>query len=205
MQVTRKIAAAAAVATVATLGLATVVSANMIDDTSAKANSSLADAASVASKVTKATDGNGGLPQWYWVTTDGSLVAITGGLVGPFQGCQNFVPVDGVGGQVPVTDITGVVGLLSDGSSVTAVKTCVQDSTRAGKTQANKWYRMGTDGLLSVSRSNVGPFNVCHNEIPVTGLGDQVPLSDLASLMDLGNVDNSTDVLKTCEQLTQSK
>jgi hypothetical protein len=198
MQVTRKIAAAAAVATVATLGLATVVSANMIDDGTAKANSSLADAASVASKVTKATDG---LPQWYWVKSDGSLVAVIGNLVGPFQGCQNFVPVNGVGGQVPVTDITGVVGLLNDGSSVTAVKTCVQDST-----QADKWYRMGNDGLLSVSRKNVGPFNVCHNEVPVDGLGDQVPLSDLTSLLDLGlgNVDNSTDVLKTCEQLTQN-
>src|SRR3954447_9914829 len=114
MQVTRKIAAAAAVATVATLGLATVVSANVIDDSTA--NTGLADAASAASKVTKATDGYGGVPKWYWVKDDGSLVAVNGNSVGPFQACQNFVPVDGVGGQVPVTDITGVVGLLDDGS-----------------------------------------------------------------------------------------
>ena len=46
MQVTRKIAAAAAVATVATLGLAIVVSANSVDDT--KATSGIADAASLA-------------------------------------------------------------------------------------------------------------------------------------------------------------
>jgi hypothetical protein len=204
MQVTRKIAAAAAVATVATLGLATVVSANMIDDSTAKANSSLADAASVASKVTKATNGYGDLPQWYWVKGDGSLVAITNKIVGPFQACQTVVPADGVGGQVPTTDITGVVGLVNDGSNVTAVKTCVQDSAKATKSQATTWYRMGTDGLLSVSRNSVGPFNVCHNEVPVDGLGDQVSVSDLASLLGLGNVGNSTDVLKTCEQLTNN-
>ena len=52
MQVTRKIAAAAAVATVATLGLATVVSANVIDDATSKAGlpdvSSLTDGYSAA-------------------------------------------------------------------------------------------------------------------------------------------------------------
>ena len=47
MQVTRKIVAAAAVATVATLGLATMVSANVLDDAQKKAqDSGLADAAS---------------------------------------------------------------------------------------------------------------------------------------------------------------
>jgi hypothetical protein len=190
MQVTRKIAAAAAVATVATLGLATVVSANVIDDTAA--NSGLADAASAASKV---TDGlPGGLPKWYWVKSDGSLVAVNG-VVGPFQGCRNVVPVNDVSGQLPVTDVTGVVGLLND-STVTAVKTCVQESTQAGK-----WYRMGDDGTLSVAGNNVGPFTVCHNELPVDALG-QNPVSDLAALLGLDNVDNSTDVLKACEQLT---
>jgi uncharacterized low-complexity protein len=49
MQVTRKIAAAAAVATVATLGLATVVSANMLDNPTAS-STGLADAASLARK-----------------------------------------------------------------------------------------------------------------------------------------------------------
>lgn len=51
MQVTRKIVAAAAVATVATLGLATVVSANVLDDAQQKAQvTGLADQVSSASK-----------------------------------------------------------------------------------------------------------------------------------------------------------
>jgi hypothetical protein len=191
MQVTRKIAAAAAVATVATLGLATMVSANVIDDSTA--NTGLADAASVASKVTKATDGLGGVPKWYWVKDGGSLVPVTGSNVGPFQACQNIVPVDGVVSQVPVTDIAGVVGVLNDGSSVTVVKTCEQDSTQA----SGDWYRLGADGVVSVSGNNAGPFQVCHNEIPVDGVTAQLPVSDLAAILGLGN---GTDVLKTCDQ-----
>ncbi|WP_433163570.1 hypothetical protein [Kribbella sp. CA-247076] len=188
MQVTRKIAAAAAVATVATLGLATVVSANMIDD--AKSNTGLADAASLASK----GYGKGG-KHWYWVKGDGSLVSVDQNNVGPFQACHNFIPVNAVGGQVPVTDITGIVGLSNDGNSATAVKTCELDSEQNN----GKWYRVGDDGLVSVSRNNVGPFQVCHNDVPVNAVGGQVPVSDLAGILGLGNDGNSVDVLKTCE------
>jgi hypothetical protein len=194
MQVTRKIAAAAAVATVATLGLATVVSANVLDDTQKKAaDTGLADAASLASKgYSKAAK------QWYWVKGDGSLVAVDHNTVGPFQACHNFVPVNAVGGQVPVTDIVGVVGLLNDGNSVTAVKTCEQNT----KQNNDQYYRMGDDGLLSVSDNVVGPFQVCHNEVPVNAVGGQVPISDLTGILGLGNDDNSVDALKTCEQDT---
>ncbi|TDD29402.1 hypothetical protein E1218_04135 [Kribbella turkmenica] len=188
MQVTRKIAAAAAVATVATLGLATVVSANMIDD--AKSTTGLADAASLASK----GYGKGG-KHWYWVKGDGSLVSVDQNNLGPFQACHNFVPVNAVGGQVPVTDITGIVGLSNDGNSATAVKTCELDSEQNN----SKWYRVGDDGLVSVSRNNVGPFQVCHNDVPVNAVGGQVPVSDLAGVLGLGNDGNSVDVLKTCE------
>ena len=192
MQVTRKIAAAAAVATVATLGLATVVSANMIDDATT-ANSGLADAASQASK----GYGAEGMDKvWYWVKSDGGLVAVDGNNVGPFQGCHNFVPVNGVGGGVPVTDITGIVGLWNDGNSATAVKTCESDSVQAN---GSNWYRMGDDGMVSVSRNNVGPFQVCHNEVPVNGVGGNVPVGDLTGILGLDNDGNSTDSLKTCE------
>jgi hypothetical protein len=192
MQVTRKIAAAAAVATVATLGLATVVSANVLDDTQKKAaDTGLADAASLASK----GYGKGGA-KWNWVKSDGSLVSVDQNNVGPFQACHNFVPVNGVGGNVPVTDIVGVVGLFNNGNSATAVKTCEQDSKQTN----GKWYRMGDDGLLSVSNNNVGPFQVCHNEVPVNGVGGNVPISDLTGILGLGNNGNSTDSLKTCEQ-----
>jgi hypothetical protein len=201
MQVTRKLAAAAAVATVATLGLATVVSANVLDDTQATAG--LADAASQASKA-----GVSDAMQWFWVQGDGDLVSMDANNVGPFQACHDFVPVNGVGGQVPVEDITGVVGIGQDGNTATAVKTCGQDNAQTNGNHviapANgadaRWYRVGNDGLLSVSNNNVGPFQACHNNVPVNGVGGQVPVSDLAGVLGLGNDANAVDQLKTCEQ-----
>ena len=190
MQVTRKIAAAAAVATVATLGLATVVSANVLDDTQQKAqDTGLADAASLASKAY----GNHG---WYGVKRNGDLVALDDNNVGPFQACHLFGSGTGIGGNVPASDVVGVVGFWNNGNSVTAVKTCEQ-----GNTQANhKWYKMGDNGLLSVSRNNVGPWQACHNELSATGIGGNVPLTNLSGVLGLGNNGNSVDTLKTCEQ-----
>jgi hypothetical protein len=190
MQVTRKIAAAAAVATVATLGLATVVSANVLDDTQKKAqDTGLADAASLASKAY-------GHKGWYGVKHDGGLVAIDDNNVGPFQACHLFGSGTGIGGNVPASDVVGVVGFWNNGNSVTAVKTCEQ-----GNTQANhKWYKMGDNGLLSVSRNNVGPWQACHNELSATGIGGNVPLTNLSGVLGLGNNGNSVDTLKTCEQ-----
>ena len=190
MQVTRKIAAAAAVATVATLGLATVVSANVLDDTQQKAqDTGLADAASLASKAY----GNHG---WYGVKRNGDLVALDDNNVGPFQACHLFGSGTGIGGNVPASDVTGIVGFFNNGNSVTAVKTCEQ-----GNAQANsKWYKRGDNGLLSVSRNNVGPWQACHNELSETGIGGNVPLTNLSGVLGLGNNGNSVDTLKTCEQ-----
>ncbi|MEU4287491.1 hypothetical protein AB0E63_04645 [Kribbella sp. NPDC026596] len=190
MQVTRKIAAAAAVATVATLGLATVVSANVLDDTQQKAqDTGLADAASLASKAY----GNHG---WYGVKRNGDLVALDDNNVGPFQACHLFGSGTGIGGNVPASDVTGIVGFFNNGNSVTAVKTCEQ-----GNAQANsKWYKRGDNGLLSVSRNNVGPWQACHNELSATGIGGNVPLTNLAGVLGAFNDGNSVDTLKTCEQ-----
>lgn len=190
MQVTRKIAAAAAVATVATLGLATVVSANVLDDTQKKAqDSGLADAASLASKTY-------GGKHWAWVKKDGSLVNLDDNNVGPFQACHNFGSGTGIGGNVPVDDVVGIVGWGNDNNSVTAVKTCEQGS----KQNNSKWYKVGDDGLVSVSRNNVGPFQACHNELSATGIGGNVPLTNLSGILGLDNDNNSVDSLKTCEQ-----
>ena len=192
MQVTRKIVAAAAVATVATLGLATVVSANVLDDTQKKAqDTGLADAASLASKAY----GKGGA-HWWWVKKDGGLVAIDDNNVGPFQACHNFGSGTGIGGNVPVDDVVGIVGWGNDGNSVTAVKTCEQ-----GNEQNNdKWFKGDSNGLVSVSNNNVGPFQACHNELSATGIGGNVPLTNLSGILGLDNDGNSVDTLKTCEQ-----
>ncbi|MGC4937084.1 hypothetical protein [Kribbella sp. DT2] len=192
MQVTRKIAAAAAVATVATLGLATVVSANMIDDS--KANSGLADTVSAASK----GYGDKGAHKWYGVDRDGGLIAVDDNKVGPFQACDNFIPVNAVGVQVPVKDIVGIVGLDQNGNSATAVKTCEQEVGQ--NDNHGKWYRAGDDGLISVSDNKVGPFQACHNDIPINAVGVQVPISDLTALLGLDQNANAVESIKTCEQ-----
>jgi hypothetical protein len=191
MQVTRKIVAAAAVATVATLGLATVVSANVLDDTQKKAQDvGLADAASAASG---AYGGNHG---WYGVKPDGKLVALDDNNIGPFQACHLFGSGTGIGGNVPADDITGVVGFFNNGNSVTAVKTCEQGNAQTNR----KFYKMGDDGVVSMSRNNLGPFQACHNELSATGIGGNVPLTSLAGVLGAFNDGNSVDTLKTCEQ-----
>ncbi|WP_350280189.1 hypothetical protein [Kribbella sp. HUAS MG21] len=191
MQVTRKIVAAAAVATVATLGLATVVSANVLDDAQQKAQvTGLADSVSAASK-----DYKGG-PHWAWVKKDGSLVAIDDNNVGPVQACHNFGSATGIGGNVPVSDVVGIVGWGNDGNSVTAVKTCEQDNEQNNR----KWVKADKNGLISVSNNNLGPWQVCHNEISGTGIGGNVPLTNLSGILGFDNDGNSVDTLKTCEQ-----
>lgn len=195
MQVTRKIVAAAAVATVATLGLATVVSANVLDDTQKKAqDAGLADAVSAASK--------GGYDQgharWWGVHKDGSLVAIDRNDLGAVQACHNFGAGTGIGGTVPAQDITGIVGWGNDGNSITAVKTCEQDNT-----QDRKWYKADDNGVVSISDNKVGPWQVCHNEIDATGIGGTVPLTNPTGILGLDNDGNSIDSLKTCEQSNQ--
>ena len=191
MQVTRKIVAAAAVATVATLGLATVVSANVLDDAQQKAQGAgLADAVSSASK------GYGeGHARWWGMHKDGSLVAIDDNNLGPFQACHNFGSGTGIGGNVPAEDITGIVGWGNDGNSVTAVKTCEQDNE-----QNRKWYKADGNGVVSVSDNKVGPWQVCHNEISGSGIGGNVPLTNPVGILGLDNDGNSVDSLKTCEQ-----
>ncbi|MEU4198191.1 hypothetical protein AB0E69_40280 [Kribbella sp. NPDC026611] len=191
MQVTRKIVAAAAVATVATLGLATVVSANVLDDTQKKAqDSGLADAASMASK------SYGGHSRWWGVHKDGSLVALDDNNVGPFQACHNFGSGTGIGGNVPAEDIVAIVGWGNDNNSVSAVKTCEQGSEQNN----HKWYKGDSHGVVSVSDNNVGPFQACHNELSATGIGGNVPLTNPVGILGLDNDNNSVDSLKTCEQ-----
>ncbi|TCC43251.1 hypothetical protein [Kribbella sindirgiensis] len=191
MQVTRKIVAAAAVATVATLGLATVVSANVLDDAQQKAQvTGLADAVSSASK-----GYDKGHARWWGMHKDGSLVAIDRNDLGAFQACHNLGAGTGIGGTVPANDITGIVGWGNDGNSVTAVKTCEQENE-----QNRKWYKADGNGVVSVSDNKVGPWQVCHNQVDITGIGGTVPLSNPTGILGLDNDGNSVDSLKTCEQ-----
>ena len=194
MQVTRKIAAAAAVATVATLGLATVVSANVLDDTQKKAEvGGLADAASVASK----GYAKGG-KHWYFVKRDGGLVGVDGNAVGPFQACHNQGSVAGIGAAGNADDILAIIGWDNNGNTATAVKTCEQDTAQ---NNGKKWYRADGD-LISVSDNSVGPFQACHNDLAVAGIGAAGSVGTIAGVLGFDNNANALDSLKTCEQET---
>ncbi|MET7278368.1 hypothetical protein ABZS29_09070 [Kribbella sp. NPDC005582] len=194
MQVTRKIAAAAAVATVATLGLATVVSANVLDDTQKKAEvGGLADAASVASK----GYAKGG-KHWYFVKRDGGLVGVDGNAVGPFQACHNQGSVAGIGAAGNADDILAIIGWDNNGNTATAVKTCEQSTSQ---NNGKRWYRADGD-LISVSDNSVGPFQACHNDLAVAGIGAAGSVGTIAGILGFDNNANALDSLKTCEQET---
>ncbi|WP_405062895.1 hypothetical protein OG474_14995 [Kribbella sp. NBC_01505] len=191
MQVTRKIAAAAAVATVATLGLATVVSANMLDGASQATN--LADQVSSTSK----GYGHGG-KAWYFVKRDGGLVGVDGNRVGPFQACDNKAALNGIGAAITGDDVLAIVGLGDNNSSITAVKTCEQGT----KQDNSKWYRVGNDDLISVSDNRVGPFQACHNDVAGSVIGAAGTVDTIGALLGLGDNNQAIDSLKTCEQGT---
>jgi hypothetical protein len=200
MQVKRKAAVAAiAAAALATIGLGTAVNAQVGDPSSSD---------SVGTEVSDNVSANkGDGTKWYWVQDGGGLVAVDDNNVGPFQLCNNHVPINVLGVQVPVDNIVGIVGLGNDGNTATAVKTCEQDSKQAndGPVKAHKagkpeWYEMDDDGLLSISNNNVGPFQVCNNFIPINVLAVQVPLDNLNAILGLGNDKNATESLKSCEQ-----
>ena len=65
---------------------------------------------------------------WYAIDEDGGLVNVADNNVGPLQACHNDVPVNVIGVQVPIDDVTGLLGIASDGNSASIVKTCNQES-----------------------------------------------------------------------------
>ncbi len=97
---------------------------------------------------------------------------------------------------MPASDVVGVVGFWNNGNWSPPSRPASRATTQAN----HKWYKMGDNGLLSVSRNNVGPWQACHNELSATGIGGNVPLTNLSGVLGLGNNGNSVDTLKTCEQ-----
>ncbi|MGH3097261.1 MAG: hypothetical protein ACRDMV_14850 [Streptosporangiales bacterium] len=142
--------------------------------------------------------------RWYAVEDNGSLVKISDNNVGPFQVCHNNVPVNVVGGQVPLSDIVGVLGIGSDGNWTTQVHNCDQDTTQNNDGKTSKhWYRVDDDGgLIEVSDNNVGPFQVCNNNVPVNGVGVQVPVDDVTGIIGIGSDGNSATLVESCDQDT---
>lgn len=57
--------------------------------------------------------------------------------------------------------------------------------------------------LVNVSDNNVGPVQVCNNDVPVNVGGLQVPVSELAAVGGLGGDGDTGAVTKGCGQASQ--
>lgn len=101
MSLTRKFAAAISLAFVATLGFGATATAANADNDGVVSDS------------------------WY---DDDSLINVSDNNVGPLQACNNNVPTNVLGGQVPVSDLAGALGFSNDGNVASTVKDCDQES-----------------------------------------------------------------------------
>ncbi|MGH3097262.1 MAG: hypothetical protein ACRDMV_14855 [Streptosporangiales bacterium] len=194
MAVLRRLAAGAAVAAFATLGFASA------------ANASVTDGLNGLNSLSGQNEHH---MQWYGVGDDGGLVSLSDNNVGPFQACHNNVPVNVVGGQVPISDIVGVLGIGSDGNWATQVHNCDQTTAQNNGDEwradpgSEHWYRVGDDGgLVAVDENNVGPVQGCDNNVPVNVVGGQVPVDDVTGIIGIGSDGNTANLLNNCSQDT---
>ena len=126
----------------------------------------------------------------------------------PLQACNDTVPVNVLGVQVPVNHVTGAGNLLSPGSTTAAGQdsSCHQASgqangggaagtlagaagTAAGTTGASHDPATGSDSMSDTasainapgtsSGDNAGVLNITHNQVPVQACNDQVPVNVL--------------------------
>ena len=64
------------------------------------------------------------------------------------------------------------------------------------------WDYDSTVAILAVDDNNVGPFQVCHNDVPVNVIGVQVPVDEIVGALGLlGNSDNSAILVNNCSQV----
>ena len=123
----------------------------------------------------------------------------------PVQACNNFVPVNGVGGQVAGEELTGALGVLGNDTEVDSAgnsKSCDQgteqdDSDGAGDGDRN------TNGLVNVSDNNVQmPVQGCNNYVPVNAVGGQVTGEEVTGALGFlaGDTRAGSSSSKDCDQ-----
>ena len=140
---------------------------------------------------------------------NGGVVNISHNQV-PIQACNNYVPVNVVGIQVPVDKVAGSLGLLTAGTTTVTKQdtSCHQPSAQANggpghhemaaKTMSAKsdkgwegtkgWHMAGpasgdNGGAVNISHNQV-PIQVCNNYVPVNGpFAIQVPVNDVAAAL----------------------
>ena len=153
-----------------------------------------------------------------------SLVNASGNQI-PLQACNNDIPVNAgvLAGQIPLSDISAALGLLSTNTiSSSVTRDCTQtptqtntQTTTTGNTTDNAKGPMvpgghgpndtsgfNNDSLVNASGNQL-PVQLCNNDIPVNaGLGVvQVPVDGVSGalgILDTGNI--SSTVTRNCTQ-----
>jgi hypothetical protein len=153
-----------------------------------------------------------------------SLVNVSGNQL-PVQACNNDIPVNAgvLAGQIPLSDISAALGLLSTSTVTSSVsRDCSQtpsqaitSNTTTGNTTTtahgpmspvghgpNDTSGFNNDSLVNASNNQL-PVQVCNNDVPVNaGLGVvQVPVDGVSGalgLLSTGNI--SSTVTRHCDQ-----
>jgi len=153
-----------------------------------------------------------------------SLVDVSGNQL-PVQACNNDVPVNAgvLAGQIPLSDISAALGLLSTSTITSSVsrdcsqtpsQTITSNTTTGNMTTTakgamapvghgpNDTSGFNNDSLVNASNNQL-PVQVCNNDIPVNaGLGVvQVPVDGVSGalgLLSTGNI--SSTVTRHCDQ-----
>lgn len=159
-----------------------------------------------------------------------SLLNVSGNQV-PLQGCNNDLPVNAgvLAGQVPLSDISALLGLVNTGNESSSVSrdcsqtpaqsitsttttgnstsTSTSTSTAAGAMAPvghgpNDTSGFNNDSLVNASNNQL-PVQVCNNDIPVNaGLGVvQVPVDGVSGALGLLSTGSVTStVTRHCDQ-----
>src|SRR6266567_1260088 len=124
-----------------------------------------------------------------------SLLNVSGNQV-PLQGCNNDIPVNAgvLAGQVPLSDISALLGLVNTGTAAGAMAPVSHGP--------NDTSGFNNDSLVNASNNQL-PVQVCNNDIPVNaGLGVvQVPVDGVSGALGLLSTGSVTStVTRHCDQ-----
>jgi len=63
------------------------------------------------------------------------------------------------------------------------------------------WNYDETVSVIAVEDINVGPFQVCNNDVPVNVIGVQVPVDKILGVIGIGGDDNAGVLVNSCDQV----
>lgn len=198
MSVFRRVAVTAAAAAILTVGAASTASAELVPGLpELPVLSGLLGGNGEHETIAPGDEGT----RWYGVKKSGGLVEITDNNLGPFQACNNDVPINAVGGAVDASGLFAILG--SDGNSLTEIRNCDQSSAQLNDGEGAlpakaAWYKVESDGsLINIEDNNFGPFQVCNNDVPINAVGGAGVISGLVGILSDGN---SAETVRACSQ-----